>query len=171
MSASAAEPIINTTETALSTGVAPTIAVRSCMVIVNKTLEPTTNNVIMKLSKDIRNTASARSAPIAGNGRCGGIGYIIATEPLEAGLMDRLMPGDRVVSDTRKIVYYHASCSAARSRRRTDFQSAALLLGQALVPGDDGNLPPMAGPARCIGGPARSRFSHRVFTRLYLIVS
>lgn len=33
--------------------------------------------------------------------------YIIATEPLEADLMNRLMPTDRVVSDTRKVVYYY----------------------------------------------------------------
>ena len=33
--------------------------------------------------------------------------YIIATEPLEAGVMDRLFPTQRVVSDTRKVVYYY----------------------------------------------------------------
>jgi glycine/D-amino acid oxidase-like deaminating enzyme len=33
--------------------------------------------------------------------------YVIATEPLEPGLMDRLIPKDRVVSDTRKVVYYY----------------------------------------------------------------
>jgi glycine/D-amino acid oxidase-like deaminating enzyme len=33
--------------------------------------------------------------------------YIIATEPLPRETMDRLMPRDRIVSDTRKIVYYY----------------------------------------------------------------
>lgn len=66
-----------------------------------------------------RGELSARDVIVASNGYTGTatpwqrrrvipIGsYVIATEPLEAGLMDRLMPGDRVVSDTRKIVYYY----------------------------------------------------------------
>ena len=33
--------------------------------------------------------------------------YIIATEPLEPSLMDRLMPRRRVLSDTRRVVYYY----------------------------------------------------------------
>ena len=33
--------------------------------------------------------------------------YVIATEPLAPDLMDRLMPRDRIVSDTRKVVYYY----------------------------------------------------------------
>ncbi len=33
--------------------------------------------------------------------------YMIATEPLEAELMNRLMPTNRIVSDSRKIVYYY----------------------------------------------------------------
>lgn len=33
--------------------------------------------------------------------------YIIATEPLPRELMAKLMPRDRVVSDTRKVVYYY----------------------------------------------------------------
>ncbi len=33
--------------------------------------------------------------------------YMIATEPLPADLMDRLMPKDSIVSDTRKVVYYY----------------------------------------------------------------
>ena len=33
--------------------------------------------------------------------------YIIATEPLPAGLMDRLMPKRRVISDTRRVVFYY----------------------------------------------------------------
>ena len=33
--------------------------------------------------------------------------YIIATEPLEQSLLDRLMPTNRVICDTRKVVYYY----------------------------------------------------------------
>ena len=33
--------------------------------------------------------------------------YVIATEPVEQGLMDRLMPKNRIVSDSRKVVYYY----------------------------------------------------------------
>ena len=33
--------------------------------------------------------------------------YIIATEPIPRVMMDRLMPRDRIVSDTRKVVYYY----------------------------------------------------------------
>lgn len=41
--------------------------------------------------------------------------YVIATEPLAPGLMDRLIPKDRVVSDTRKVVcYYRASPDRTR---------------------------------------------------------
>ena len=35
--------------------------------------------------------------------------YMIATEPLPAGMMDRLIPNNRIVSDTRKVVYYYRS--------------------------------------------------------------
>jgi glycine/D-amino acid oxidase-like deaminating enzyme len=41
--------------------------------------------------------------------------YIIATEPLPVDLMNRLMPADRVVSDTRRVVYYYRP-SPDRSR-------------------------------------------------------
>ncbi len=33
--------------------------------------------------------------------------YMIATEPLDRGVMDRLMPRDRIASDTRKVIYYY----------------------------------------------------------------
>ncbi|WP_424975652.1 NAD(P)/FAD-dependent oxidoreductase [Dinoroseobacter sp. S124A] len=33
--------------------------------------------------------------------------YVIATEALDPGLMDRLFPTDRILSDTRKLVYYY----------------------------------------------------------------
>lgn len=61
----------------------------------------------------------ARDVVVATNGYTGNVtpwqrrrvvpigSYIIATEPVEPALMDRLMPTDRVVSDTRKVVYYY----------------------------------------------------------------
>jgi glycine/D-amino acid oxidase-like deaminating enzyme len=66
-----------------------------------------------------RGELMARDVIVATNGYTGGItpwqrrrvvpigSYIIATEPLAPGLMDRLMPKDRIVSDTRKVVYYY----------------------------------------------------------------
>ncbi|MEH6476518.1 MAG: FAD-binding oxidoreductase, partial [Sneathiella sp.] len=33
--------------------------------------------------------------------------YIIATEPIEPKLMNKLMPTNRIISDTRKVVYYY----------------------------------------------------------------
>lgn len=44
--------------------------------------------------------------------------YMIATEELPAGLMDRLIPKNRIVSDTRKVVYYYR---ASPDRRRILF--------------------------------------------------
>lgn len=44
--------------------------------------------------------------------------YMIATEPLPDGLMDRLIPKNRIVSDTRKVVYYYR---ASPDRRRILF--------------------------------------------------
>ena len=44
--------------------------------------------------------------------------YLIATEPLQDGLLERLLPQDRVMSDTRKVVYYYRSCP---DRRRMIF--------------------------------------------------
>jgi len=41
--------------------------------------------------------------------------YVIATEALPAGTMDKLMPRNRIVSDTRKVVYYYRA-SPDRSR-------------------------------------------------------
>lgn len=41
--------------------------------------------------------------------------YMIATEPIEQELMDRLMPKNRIVGDTRKLVYYYRA-SPDRSR-------------------------------------------------------
>jgi glycine/D-amino acid oxidase-like deaminating enzyme len=44
--------------------------------------------------------------------------YMIATEPLTQSLMDRLMPKNRIVSDTRKVVYYYR---ASPDRKRILF--------------------------------------------------
>ncbi len=44
--------------------------------------------------------------------------YMIATEPIEASLMDRLMPKDRVNNDTRRVVLYYR---ASPDRRRVVF--------------------------------------------------
>ncbi len=44
--------------------------------------------------------------------------YVIATEPLPGELMERLMPKNRIVSDSRKVVYYYR---ASPDRRRIVF--------------------------------------------------
>ena len=66
-----------------------------------------------------RGDIQARNVIVATNGYTGTVtpwhrrrvvpigSYIIATEPLSASVMDRLMPTDRVHSDTRKVVCYH----------------------------------------------------------------
>ncbi len=75
-------------------------------------------------------TIEARDVVIATNGYTGGLtpwlqrrvipigSYMIATEPLAPGLMDRLIPKNRIVSDTRKVVYYYR---ASPDRRRILF--------------------------------------------------
>ena len=69
----------------------------------------------------------ARDVVIATNGYTGNLtpwlrrrvipigSYMIATEPLPEQLMDRLFPSNRIVSDTRKVVYYYR-CSPDRRR-------------------------------------------------------
>ncbi len=66
-----------------------------------------------------RGVIAARNVVVATNGYTGALtpwlrrrvipigSYIIATEPLPKETMARLMPRDRVVSDSRKIVYYY----------------------------------------------------------------
>ena len=66
-----------------------------------------------------RGEVRARDVVIATNGYTTGLtpwlrrrvipigSYVIATEPIEQGLMDRLMPTNRIVSDSRKVVYYY----------------------------------------------------------------
>ncbi len=74
-----------------------------------------------------RGEVLARDVVIATNGYTGRLtpwlrrrvipigSYMIATEPLPAGLMERLIPNNRIVSDTRKVVYYYRA-SPDRSR-------------------------------------------------------
>ena len=67
--------------------------------------------------------------------------YIIATEPLPRDVMARLMPKDRIVSDTRKVVYYYrASPDGQRilfggrvSANETDPRKSGPLLHAELV--------------------------------------
>lgn len=67
--------------------------------------------------------------------------YIIATEPLAPGLMQRLIPHNRIVSDTRRVVYYYrASPDRQRilfggrvSHDETDPRVSGPLLHQDLV--------------------------------------
>lgn len=66
-----------------------------------------------------RGTIIARNVVVATNGYTGALtpwlrrrvipigSYIIATEPIAGQTMARLMPKDRIVSDTRKVVYYY----------------------------------------------------------------
>ena len=66
-----------------------------------------------------RGTVAARHVIVATNGYTGPVSpymrrrvipigsYMIATEPFDPVLMDRLMPRMRVVSDTRRVVYYY----------------------------------------------------------------
>ena len=77
-----------------------------------------------------RGTLTARDVIVASNGYTGSItpwqrrrvipigSYVIATEALPAEQMDRLMPQNRVTSDTRKLVYYYR---AAPDRSRILF--------------------------------------------------
>ena len=77
-----------------------------------------------------KGTIEARDVVVATNGYTGNLtpwlqrrvipigSYMIATEPLDPALMDRLMPKNRIVSDTRKVVYYYR---ASPDRRRILF--------------------------------------------------
>ena len=73
-----------------------------------------------------RGTVAARDVVVATNGYTGGLtpwlrrrvisigSYIIATEPLPRDVMARLMPKGRIVSDTRKVVYYYRASPDGR---------------------------------------------------------
>jgi glycine/D-amino acid oxidase-like deaminating enzyme len=77
-----------------------------------------------------RGTIRARDVVVATNGYTGPLtgwmrrrvipigSYMIATEMLDPALMDRLIPRNRIVSDTRKVVYYYR---ASPDRRRILF--------------------------------------------------
>ena len=77
-----------------------------------------------------RGMIETRDVVIATNGYTGGLtpwlqrrvipigSYMIATEPIKTSLMDRLIPKNRIVSDTRKVVYYYRS---SPDRRRILF--------------------------------------------------
>ncbi len=77
-----------------------------------------------------RGAIEARNVVIATNGYTGNLtpwlqrrvipigSYMIATEPLAPALMDRLMPNNRIVSDTKKVVYYYR---ASPDRKRILF--------------------------------------------------
>ncbi|MBL8341474.1 MAG: FAD-binding oxidoreductase [Rubrivivax sp.] len=77
-----------------------------------------------------RGTVRARDVVIATNGYTGPLtpwlrrrvipigSYIIATEPLAPGVIERLIPRNRIVSDTRRVVYYYR---ASPDRRRILF--------------------------------------------------
>jgi glycine/D-amino acid oxidase-like deaminating enzyme len=79
-------------------------------------LDPTSDGVDVVTANG---KARARDVIVATNGYTGTLtpwlrrrvipigSYIIATEPLDASVMDRLFPTRRVVSDTRKVVYYY----------------------------------------------------------------
>ena len=66
-----------------------------------------------------KGSVRARDVIVASNGYTGSLtpwqrrriipigSYIIATEPLAPGLVDRLVPNDRMLGDTRRMVYYY----------------------------------------------------------------
>lgn len=80
--------------------------------------------------KTTQGTIDARDVVIATNGYTGGLtpwlqrrvipigSYVIATEMLDRALVDELIPQNRIVSDTRKVVYYYR---ASPDRRRILF--------------------------------------------------
>ena len=73
-----------------------------------------------------RGKVRARDVIVATNGYTGSLtpwnrrrvipigSYIIATEPLSAALMQELIPNDRVITDTRKLVVYYRACPERR---------------------------------------------------------
>jgi glycine/D-amino acid oxidase-like deaminating enzyme len=95
----------------------------------------------------------ARDVVVATNGYTGGLtpwlrrrvipigSYIIATEPLDKEVMDRVMPTNRVVSDSRKVVYYYRPSPDRRrilfggrvTSGETDPRHSGRLLRQELV--------------------------------------
>ena len=100
-----------------------------------------------------KGTVAAANVVIATNGYTGRVtpylqrrvipigSYIIATEPLPQDVMARLMPRNRVVSDTRKVVYYYRASPDGRrilfggrvSTNETDPRRSGPLLHAELV--------------------------------------
>ena len=100
-----------------------------------------------------RGEVCARDVVIATNGYTSGLtpwlrrrvipigSYVIATEPIEQGLMDRLMPTDRIVSDSRRVVYYYRPSPDRRrivfggrvSSTETNTRASAVRLKRDLV--------------------------------------
>lgn len=87
------------------------------------------------LVRTAKGTVKARDVVVATNGYTGTLtpwlrrrvipigSYVIATEPLEPELMSELMPTDRIVSDTRRVVYYYRP---SPDRRRIVFGGRVL---------------------------------------------
>ena len=100
-----------------------------------------------------RGAVRAERVVLATNGDTGGLSpwhqrrvipigsYMIATEPLPPEIMDRVMPTDRILSDTRKLVYYYRPSPDRRrilfggrvSLRETDPRRTGPLLRAELV--------------------------------------
>ena len=100
-----------------------------------------------------RGAVRARDVVVATNGYTGAVtpwlqrrvipigSYMIATEELAPGLMDRLIPKNRIVSDTRKVVYYYRASPDRRrilfggrvSHKETDPRASAPLLHADMV--------------------------------------
>lgn len=100
-----------------------------------------------------RGTTSARDVVIATDGYTGPLSpwlqrrvipigsYVIATEPLPEAIVERLMPRNRIVSDTRKVVFYYRTSPDRRrilfggrvSVSETDPRNSAPLLHADLV--------------------------------------
>lgn len=96
---------------------------------------------------------SARDVIIATSGYTGSISrwqqrrvvpigsYVIATEPLPEGTLERLIVNDRVITDTRKLVVYYRSCPERQrilfggrvSLRETDTRRSAQQLHQEMT--------------------------------------
>lgn len=99
-----------------------------------------------------RGTVQARDVVIATNGYTSGLtpwlqrrvlpigSYMIATDPIDPALMDTLMPTNRIVSDSRKVVYYYRPSPDRRriifggrvSSAETDTQESARRLKRDL---------------------------------------
>ena len=109
-------------------------------------------NGVFKISTT-RGTITAATVVIATSGYTGTVtpwqhrriipvgSYVIATEPLPAQTVSRLIPNNRVITDTRKLVVYYRTCPQRRrilfggrvSIRESDLRTSARLLHRQLV--------------------------------------